>query len=117
LEFDVVFKHVRFYRQKFIVECGLTDITNTTSEVLFDGHDDEDLIPSDEEEIASPFEEDLEAIKNVYSSMLTDRIQKLKSEASFIQAELDKLNKVYENIDEYTPDDLYKAIEFEKNNN
>ena len=86
---NVTFKHLRFYRQKIIVEAILESIKPETSFVCCDIADDDD--EEEEPESPEPDLEDIDIIKQGSLSRFNEKLSKLTSQLTNIHQQISEL--------------------------
>lgn len=95
---EMSFLHLRFYKQKFIIEFDINDISLCDDTNLFDSDGEYDGEFEDDEEVPTPFKEDIEDIKKSTIVICSKKLQELKNEKDELEHKLSEANTSIETI-------------------
>lgn len=85
---------IRFYKQKFVIEWTLDHVEASSLDV----HNLFDVEESEEEEVAAPLTEDMEAIREEYMAMLQRMKEDLVQQLQRVEARLEELDNVRQSL-------------------
>jgi hypothetical protein len=106
----ISFDQLRFYKQKFVVECTVADIEEEVSFNFTDTEEDPLVDDDDYDDPPRPNPDDIRAMKEEFSVTLSKYISELKAQRTTIEINLAAANDVLSELEEASDVDSIIAI-------